>query len=248
MLMRLVGGRSIGGGSSAWVAAVQAPEDILTVLRALKLPSGPHGSAVFNALLDHGHVEKLALVEVPPTPLRSHAAPGAHGMRPGSCPWWAAKRCSRQGRRPCMILGSSIFSRSELTFGCLASPPQAGNMELTWAPSCALSMQLPRLMLSGCDAAHPRVPKSLSRIGQDECKGLALVRGPLMRERVITDAWARNGWHGYRKGGSETSVPGNPRSLQQRLNRRARPKTLSPKILTPSEPAGQGPSPERLRI
>lgn len=47
-----------------WVALVQAPENILTVLRALKLPSGPHAGAVFNALLDHGHVEKLALVEV----------------------------------------------------------------------------------------------------------------------------------------------------------------------------------------
>lgn len=47
------------------------------------------------------------------------------------------------------------------------------------------------------------------------------MRGPLMRERLITDAWARSGWHGYRKGGSETAVPGNPRSLQQRLNRRA---------------------------
>lgn len=42
-----------------------------------------------------------------------------------------------------------------------------------------------------------------------------------MRERVITDAWARSGWHGYRKGGSETAVPGNSRRLQQRLNRRA---------------------------
>lgn len=61
---------------------VQAPENILTVLRALKLPSGPHASAIFNALLDHGHVEKLALVEVPPTPLRSHAAPAAHGNCP----------------------------------------------------------------------------------------------------------------------------------------------------------------------
>ena len=140
------------------MATVQAPEDILTVLRALKLPSGPHGSAVFNALLDHGHVEKLALVEVPPTPLRLHAAPGAYGMRPGNCPWWAAKLCSRQRRRPYMILGSSIFNRSELTqMPCVT--PQVANMELTWAPCCALSMQLLRLILSDCDVAYPRVPK-----------------------------------------------------------------------------------------
>ena len=42
-----------------------------------------------------------------------------------------------------------------------------------------------------------------------------------MRDHIITDAWAKNGWHGYRKGGSETAVPGNSRNLQQRLNRRA---------------------------
>ena len=47
------------------------------------------------------------------------------------------------------------------------------------------------------------------------------MRGPLMREQVITAAWAKNGWHGYRKGGSETAVPGKQRNLQQRLNRRA---------------------------
>lgn len=42
---------------------------------------------------------------------------------------------------------------------------------------------------------------------QDEREGLALVRGPLMRQSVITAAWAANGWHGYRRGGSETAVP-----------------------------------------
>ena len=44
---------------------MQAPPDVLTMLRALKLPDAPHANTVFNALLDHGHVEKLALVEVP---------------------------------------------------------------------------------------------------------------------------------------------------------------------------------------
>ena len=61
---------------------LQAPSEILTVLRALRLPSGPHANAVFNALLDHGHVEKLALVEVLPSPLRLHVAPAAYSVQP----------------------------------------------------------------------------------------------------------------------------------------------------------------------
>ncbi|KAK9825695.1 hypothetical protein WJX81_005604 [Elliptochloris bilobata] len=93
----------------------QAPPGVLTVLRALTLPDGPHSAAVFNALLDHGHAERLALVE-------------------------------------------------------------------------------------------------------GEVEGLALVRGPLMRERTITAAWAKNGWHGYRRGDSETAVPSH-QTLQHRLDR-----------------------------
>ena len=78
---------------------VQAPENILTVLRALKLPSGPHAGAVFNALLDHGHVEKLALVEVPPISLRLHAAPAAYGALRNDCPQWATKLAYARQRR-----------------------------------------------------------------------------------------------------------------------------------------------------
>lgn len=53
---------------------------------------------------------------------------------------------------------------------------------------------------------------------QDEREGLALVRGPLMRQSVITAAWAANGWHGYRRGGSETAVP-YPGQLVYNLSR-----------------------------
>ncbi len=44
--------------------ARQAPPEVLTVLRALVLPDAPHAHVVFNVLLDHGHVEQLALVPV----------------------------------------------------------------------------------------------------------------------------------------------------------------------------------------
>ena len=97
---------------------VQAPENILTVLRALKLPSGPHANAVFNALLDHGHVEKLALVEVPPAPLRLHAAPAALV----NCALWATQLCARQRRQPCLTFGSSHFRYSASPV-CLVNSP-----------------------------------------------------------------------------------------------------------------------------
>lgn len=45
-------------------ARPQAPPEVLTMLRALVLPDAPHAHVVFNVLLDHGHVEKLALVSV----------------------------------------------------------------------------------------------------------------------------------------------------------------------------------------
>ena len=45
-------------------ARPQAPSEVLTMLRALVLPDAPHAHVVFNVLLDHGHVEKLALVSV----------------------------------------------------------------------------------------------------------------------------------------------------------------------------------------
>lgn len=32
-----------------------------------------------------------------------------------------------------------------------------------------------------------------------------------MRQNVLTAAWAANGWHGYRRGNSETAVPSNKR-------------------------------------
>jgi hypothetical protein len=45
-------------------AKPQPPEGIQTVLRTLTLPGGTHGAVVFNALVDHGHMERLALVKV----------------------------------------------------------------------------------------------------------------------------------------------------------------------------------------
>ena len=47
-------------------AKPQPPAGIQTVLRTLTLPGGAHGAVVFNALVDHGHMERVALVKVTP--------------------------------------------------------------------------------------------------------------------------------------------------------------------------------------
>jgi len=58
-------------------------------------------------------------------------------------------------------------------------------------------------------------------VRQDEREGLALARGPLMRQGVITAAWTSDGWHAYCKGGCETAVPAR-RRLPYRLSKCAR--------------------------
>jgi hypothetical protein len=54
-------------------AKPQPPEGIQTVLRTLTLPGGTYGAVVFNALVDHGHMERLALVKVTLSP--NHTLP-----------------------------------------------------------------------------------------------------------------------------------------------------------------------------
>jgi len=59
------------------------------------------------------------------------------------------------------------------------------------------------------------------RVRQDEREMLALARGPLMKQGVLTAAWTFDGWHAYCKGGCETAIPPNQR-LQYRLSKCAR--------------------------
>jgi len=79
-------------------AKPQPPAGIQTVLRTLTLPGGTHGAVVFNALVDHGHMERVALVKV--SLYHKHTLPYHIAMRSG---WrwlrwpahWLASSCTR---------------------------------------------------------------------------------------------------------------------------------------------------------